>query len=113
MFQVEDDSIFEDYEKAERDHPSQRKAISDERSVYESRSFRPPKRHSYGFPTILCDFGEARIGGLHQYAEIQPEVYKAPEILMQCEWGHKADIWNAACVVGLPHFRPGEVIIVR
>jgi serine/threonine-protein kinase SRPK3 len=47
----------------------------------------------------LCGFGEARIGAPHAYAEIQPEIYKAPEILMQFEWGHGVDIWNAGCLV--------------
>jgi hypothetical protein len=100
MLRVENESIFTDYERAQVDSPIHRKVISEERTIYASRPFRQPHEHAYGLP-VLCDFGESRIGGSHAYAEIQPEVYKSPEILMQMDWGHPADIWNAACVVSL------------
>lgn len=98
MLRVEDQSIFADYEKAEKHTPSARKPINGERTIYASRAFRRPLAHAYGLP-VLCDLGEARIGVPQAYTEIQPEIYKAPEILMQFEWGHSADIWNAACLV--------------
>jgi serine/threonine-protein kinase SRPK3 len=98
MLRVEDQSIFADYEKAEDRSPSDRKRINGERTIYASRAFRRPRANAYGIP-ILCDFGEARIGALQPYTETQPQIYKAPEILMQFEWGHSADIWNAACLV--------------
>jgi serine/threonine-protein kinase SRPK3 len=88
MLRIEDQSIFADYEKAEDRSPSDRKPIN----------FRRPQANAYGLP-VLCDFGEARIGVPQPYTEIQPEIYKAPEILMQFEWSHSADIWNAACLV--------------
>ncbi len=98
MLRVEDEGIFADYEREETLAPSVRKVITEERTIYASRPFRRPRAHAYGVP-VLCDFGEARIGAPNAYAEIQPEIYKSPEILMQFEWGHAADIWNAACVV--------------
>jgi serine/threonine-protein kinase SRPK3 len=83
MLQIADDTVLADYaEKAEGYDPSLQKVINDGRTIYTSRAFRPPKEHAYGLP-ILCDFGEARIGTPQAYAEIQPEIYKAPEILMQ------------------------------
>jgi len=54
--------------------------------------------HRHRYP-VLCDFGEARMGGAYAYEEIQPEVYKAPEIIMQTDWSHSVDIWNVACLV--------------
>ena len=98
MLRVEDQSIFADYEKAETHSPSDRKLINGERTIYASRAFRRPWENAYGLP-VLCDFGEARIGVPQAYTEIQPEIYKAPEILMQFEWSHSTDIWNAACLV--------------
>ena len=98
MLRVEDESIFADYEKAEKLSPSDRRSIHGERTIYATRAFRRPRANAYGHP-VLCDFGEARIGVPQPYTEIQPEIYKAPEILMQFEWGHSADIWNAACLV--------------
>lgn len=98
MLRVEDQSIFADYEQAENRRPSDRRFDNGGRTVYASRAFRRPRANAYGLP-VLCDFGEARIGVPQAYTEIQPEIYKSPEILMQFEWGHSADIWNAACLV--------------
>ena len=100
MFGVEDESVFEDYESAETSSPSCSKTVSQYRNIYASRPFRKPHDHAYG-PPLLCDFGEARIGTNHAHVEIQPEIYKAPEILMETGWGHSVDIWNAACLVCL------------
>ena len=104
MLQVEDETLFEDYENAEKQSPSERKLVGAGRSVYISRPFRKPRGHAYG-PPVLCDFGEARIGSSHAWVEIQPDVYKAPEILMHhSHRNSKADIWNAGCVVSTPEF---------
>lgn len=98
MLRVEDQSILADFEEAESLEPSDRKIVNGERTIYASRAFRQPRENAYGLP-ILCDLGEGRIGVPQPYTEIQPEVYKSPEILMQFDWSHSADIWNAACVV--------------
>lgn len=108
MLRVEDESIFADYEKAENCSPSNRRSINAERAIYASRAFRRPRAHAYGLP-VLCDLGEARIGVPQAYTEIQPEIYKAPEILMQFEWGHSADIWNAACLVSYMFLFPPTI----
>lgn len=91
MLGVADESVFADFVKAEIDTPSARKVINEERTIYSSRAFRRPHDYAYGLP-VLCDLGEARMGALQTYFEIQPEIYRAPEILMQCEWGHAVDI---------------------
>ena len=98
MLGIEDESVFIDYEQAEHSNPSQSKHISQTRRIYASRPFRSPHDYAYG-PPVLCDFGEARIGIDHAHEEIQPEIYKAPEVLMETGWTHSADIWNAACLV--------------
>jgi hypothetical protein len=98
MLGVEDESVFTDYEQAENSNPSGSKSVSQARRIYASRPFRSPHNHAYG-PPILCDLGEARVGTDLAHVEIQPEIYKAPEVLMETGWTHSADVWNAACLV--------------
>jgi len=99
MLTLEDESILHDFEKAEADEPSPTKVIDDTRIIYGSREFRLPKGSLWGQP-VLCDFGEARIGSSHR-GFIQPELYRAPEVLFGMEWNFAADIWNAAVLVSI------------
>lgn len=65
---------------------------------YQSRPFRRNGNlKRFGLP-ILSDFGEARIGDRHQ-GSIQPDLYRAPEVLLGMEWTSKADIWNVGVLV--------------
>jgi non-specific serine/threonine protein kinase len=58
---LEDNTMLEDFAKAEEEEPSPRRKIYASKTVYKSRRFRPPfGGKGYGLP-ILCDFGEARI----------------------------------------------------
>lgn len=92
---IEDQSILEHSEKAELSSPSPRKVDSD-RVIYESRGLIRPKRS--GRP-VLCDFGEARFGKPTYTDEIQPYVYRAPEIILNIPWTFSADIWNVGVLV--------------
>ncbi|KAK3635525.1 hypothetical protein LTR56_014692 [Elasticomyces elasticus] len=108
MFQVEDESIFPGYEEAEKESPNQNKIINEERPIYSSRRFRQPRAHAYGLP-VLCGFGEARIGSSHPWANIQPEVYRAPEILMQFEhYDCAINIWNLWNMLEADHLLHGS-----
>lgn len=55
---------------------------------------------STGSP-ILCDFGEARFGKMSYTNDIQPYIYRAPEIILDIAWSHPADIWNVGVMVCL------------
>lgn len=59
MFTVADKSMLEEFEKAELEDPSPRKALDETQMIYTSRGFRKPKDSMWGYP-VLCDFGEAR-----------------------------------------------------
>ncbi|KAI9760057.1 MAG: hypothetical protein M4579_001890 [Chaenotheca gracillima] len=96
MLTVDDDSMFKDFEKAEQETPTPRKIIDEKRTIYTSRSFRFPIGGLWGEP-VLCDFGQARIGRCHQ-GDIQPERYKAPEVLFEMGWSYSADIWNVGAM---------------
>ena len=88
-------SVLVDFEKAENENPSARN-VYDDRIVYASRRFRLPK--SYGHP-VLCDFGEARRGNVENNDDIQPEVYRAPEVILEMNWSYSVDIWNVGVMV--------------
>jgi serine/threonine protein kinase len=99
MLTVEDKSILEDFERAEREEPSPIKVIDNARIIYGSRKLRLPNNSLWGQP-VLCDFGEARIGRSHR-GLIQPELYRAPEVLFDMEWSSSVDIWNVATLVSM------------
>lgn len=91
MLTIRDESVLADFEKAERENPCPRKVVDNEHTIYASRGLRPPTNHAWGYP-VLCDFGEARIESSHSYEVIQPEIYRAPEIIMETSWPHSVDI---------------------
>ncbi|KAH7390748.1 non-specific serine/threonine protein kinase [Phaeosphaeria sp. MPI-PUGE-AT-0046c] len=97
MLTVADETILEDFEKAQAESPSLSKVVNDTRTIYGSRKLRLPLGDLWGQP-VLCDYGEARIGALHT-GLIQPELYRAPEILFEMEWGSKVDIWSVTTLV--------------
>lgn len=102
MLTVDDESILTAFEKAEQDQPTPRKIIDANRTIYASREFCFPKSGLWGEP-VLCDFGQCRIGRVHR-GDIQPEIYKAPEVLFEMEWSYPADIWNVGVMVSTtPH----------
>ncbi|KAF4224820.1 hypothetical protein CNMCM6457_008881 [Aspergillus fumigatiaffinis] len=90
MMGIEDTSILADFEEEEKSNPSPRK-ISVDRIIYASRKLRKTKQH--GLP-ILCDFGQARYGSNTYTGDIQPYIYRAPEVVLRMPWNEKVDIWN-------------------
>lgn len=100
MLTIDDKSLLSDFEKAEHEDPSPRKVIDNTRTIYGSRKLGLPKGIEWGQP-ILCDFGEARIGDVHK-GLVQPELYRAPEVLFGMQWGPSIDIWSVAVMVSGP-----------
>jgi len=101
MLSVEDESMFESFEKEEEEDPSPRKIIDETRSIYQSRSLPKPRNGRWGLP-VLCDFGEARIGKIQETGPfVQPHIYRSPEIVFEMPWGSPVDIWNVAALVSL------------
>ncbi|KAH9217843.1 putative serine/threonine-protein kinase sky1 [Leptodontidium sp. 2 PMI_412] len=55
----------------------------------------------FGRP-ILCDFSLARNGQVEHCHDIQPDPYRAPEVILEMSWGYAVDIWNVGVMyVGL------------
>ena len=95
MMAIEDPSVLADFEEAEKSNPSPRKIV-DDRVIYASRN--PRKTRQHGRPT-LCDFGQARRGSNTYLGDIQPYIYRAPEVLFRLAWNEKVDMWNVGLLV--------------
>ncbi|KAI9733143.1 MAG: hypothetical protein M1834_003690 [Cirrosporium novae-zelandiae] len=92
---IDDETVLINFEEAEVNDPSPCKVDGD-RVIYISRQLRV--RGSVGRP-VLCDFGKARIGDKEFDDDIQPYLYRAPEVILQIPWNNKADIWNLGVMV--------------
>lgn len=93
-----DDSVLQDFEREQLRNPCPRKELP-EGTIYQSRELNMPR--AIGEP-MLCDFGSAvpLDDGVEHREDIQPNVYRAPEIILDIPWSYSVDIWNVGCVVG-------------
>ncbi|CRL22603.1 Serine/threonine-protein kinase DCLK [Penicillium camemberti] len=92
MLGIEDESLLAEFEEGEKSNPSPRKVVGN-RVIYASRELKTTD--NYGRP-VLCDFGQGRFGSAPYSGDIQPYIYRAPEILLRTTWDEKVDIWNLA-----------------
>ncbi|KAF4468070.1 CMGC SRPK kinase [Fusarium albosuccineum] len=95
MLATEDESVFSDLEEQELQHPCPRKEIEG-RTVYTTRELKMTK--SVGAP-FLCDFGSAVPGDRENTNDIQPDIYRAPEVILGAPWTYSVDVWNAGCMI--------------
>jgi serine/threonine protein kinase len=97
MFGIDDDSVFTAFEEQELLHPSPRK-LMDGRAIYPSRELQMPQ--NWGAP-VLCDFGSAVVGDRELMEDVQPDIYRAPEVILEAPWSYEIDIWNTGCMVSI------------
>jgi serine/threonine protein kinase len=97
MFGIKDDTVFGEFEEEELRNPCPRKEVEG-RWIYTSRELGRPKR--YG-PPVLCDFGSTVSGEKERLGDVQPDIYRSPEVILQAPWQYKIDIWNAGCMVSV------------
>ncbi|KAF3353745.1 hypothetical protein VdG1_08051 [Verticillium dahliae VDG1] len=95
MFGIEDDSVFTAFEEEELGDPCPRKTV-DGRSIYVSRELQIPKAWS---ASVLCDFGSAVTGEVEHLEDVQPDIYRATEVIVEAPWSYSIDIWNTGCVI--------------
>lgn len=95
MFEIQDTTVLARFEQDELTTPCARKEL-DDRLIYESRDLTKPKQ--MGAP-ILCDFGSAMLGNEERTEDVQPNVYRAPEVILEAPWTYSIDIWNVGCMV--------------
>lgn len=106
MMTIADESLLERVEKAEAENALPKKVVDNLRTIYTSHKLGLPKDGLWGQPA-LCDFGEARIGKSHK-GLIQPDLYRAPEVLFGMEWGPSVDIWSVAAMVSVCLLKPSH-----
>ncbi|EKM75280.1 hypothetical protein AGABI1DRAFT_103042 [Agaricus bisporus var. burnettii JB137-S8] len=97
MFGIEDTTVLEKFEQVELEHPTPRKEI-DGRIIYLSRKLDIPTGQGFGLP-VLCDFGSAAWGEEKHEEDVQPDVYRSPEVILGVPWSYEVDIWNVGCMV--------------
>ena len=108
MFGIEDDSVFAAFEDQELLEPSARKLVDGDRSIYVSRELQMPKEWG---ALVLCDFGSAVPGDMEHSEDVQPDVYRAPEVILEAPWSYQIDIWNAGCMVSIQERRERNLLV--
>jgi hypothetical protein len=48
---------------------------------------------------VLSDFGPVVDGTQIQTSDVQPDVYRCPEVMIKAEWSYAIDIWNVGIMV--------------
>ncbi|KAL2061953.1 hypothetical protein VTL71DRAFT_7331 [Oculimacula yallundae] len=96
LVNFEDDSVLEESAQAQIGNPMLQKK-RDGYSIYQSHNQFGPLRTQLG-PIVpkLADFGHAQWikDSEPQINPIQPDYYRAPEVILGTGWSYSADIWN-------------------
>lgn len=97
-----DSSVLTQFENEELEQPSPMKT-ADGSIVYLSRDLGIPK--DFGGP-VLCDFGAAvpLDDGREHREDVQPDIYRSPEVILDIPWTYSVDIWNVGCMVSLGNY---------
>ncbi|KAG5988033.1 hypothetical protein E4U52_006952 [Claviceps spartinae] len=92
-----DESVLRELEQEELNNPCPRKELEG-RTVYQSRELNQAKNFD---ALLLCDFGSAMTldDGIARREDIQPDVYRAPEVVLGIPWTSSVDIWNVGCMI--------------
>ncbi|KKY16588.1 putative protein kinase domain protein [Diplodia seriata] len=92
-----DDAVLKAFEQRELKEPCPRKDL-DETTIYLSRELDMPKKS--GAP-VLCDLGSAvpLDDGVEHFEDIQPDVYRSPEVILDIPWTYSVDVWNVGCMI--------------
>ncbi|KAL8830149.1 MAG: hypothetical protein Q9170_005870 [Blastenia crenularia] len=113
MVGFEDSSVIEDFVRAQAAHFIPRK-ITDGRSIYQSHHNVGPLKSFYILPKI-ADFGLAQRGDSPQpkIHPIQPDHYRAPEVILGTGWTYSADIWNLGVMVRFHFYHMFDNFLTR
>ena len=95
MLRLVDSSILDQLDTEEIAAASLYKSV-DGYNLYRSANLGIPK--TFGRP-ILCDFSLAQNGEVEHCHDIQPDPYRAPEVILEIPWSYSADIWNVGVMV--------------
>ncbi|OCL14839.1 CMGC protein kinase [Glonium stellatum] len=98
LMEIEDLSVLEDFVRSQVQNPMARK-IKDGRTIYRV-NHSMGKLRSYNMRPKIADFGQAISGDVdHRMDIIQPNAFRAPEVIFGVGWGCSADIWNFGLMI--------------
>ena len=98
MVELENPNVLKDFVRAQAGNPMLRK-IRDDRFIYQSHDDFGPVRSPWSF-TKIADFGVARQDDPQfQNYPIQPDHYRAPEVILGAGRTYSADNWNLGIMV--------------
>ncbi|RHZ60663.1 hypothetical protein CDV55_105267 [Aspergillus turcosus] len=100
MVTFEDTAVLGDFMNSQFDQPMQYKTDSTGRPVYRCHNNFGPLRNLKNIPKIV-DFGLATRLDCDDWGiyPIQPDHYRAPEVILGCGWRMSADIWNLGVLI--------------
>lgn len=94
---LRDQSVLDTVAQDEIVEPLPQKQLED-RTIYLSRNQFGLEAGGLGRP-VITDFGLAVDGShLHNHP-IQPDDYRAPEVIIGADWSYSVDIWNLGVLV--------------
>ncbi|KAH8435215.1 uncharacterized protein LDX57_012844 [Aspergillus melleus] len=95
---LSDHSLLDTVVRDEIEHPLPQKT-SDDRTIYLSRNNSGFQVDSLGRP-VITDFGLAVYGDKGPYNHpIQPNGFRAPEVIIGATWDYSVDIWNLGALI--------------
>lgn len=95
LHELKEESLFERFTQAEMQNPSRRKIVND-MPVYASRHFDRQMLHGHA---VLGDVDSAVSGEKTWNHDVQPNVYRSPEVMLGTGWSYPIDIWNVGVMV--------------
>ena len=102
MVSFEDPAVLGDFLNSHLDQPVQCKVDSTGRHIYRSHNnFGPVRNIKRILPKIVDFGGSTRFESEKECGiyPIQPDDYRAPEVILGCGWKTSADIWNLGVLV--------------
>lgn len=100
LIEIEDPSVLQDFARAQSSNPMARKT-KDGHYVYLSHNDFGELRSYYVLPKIT-DFGLAHKqedDSVLNRHPIQPDEYRAPEVILGAGWTYSAGIWNLGLLI--------------
>ncbi|KAJ5129573.1 uncharacterized protein N7515_005612 [Penicillium bovifimosum] len=104
MVSFEDPTVLAEFMDSQLENPMASKVDPTGRPVYQSRSDLGPLKSLRSIPQLV-DFGVAtRIREYDDFGvhPIQPDHYRAPEVILGTGWQMPTDIWNLGVLVRSP-----------
>lgn len=113
MMSFEDNSVLPEYVKNLGRKPVARKAVGD-RTIYQSQPEFGLLKDIWSCPQIH-DFGHAEVmePGLGFRHPSQPNLYRAPEVMLGVVWDYNVDIWNLGVLVSIPRESGSVPLLTR